>query len=571
MKFDFFDVLTLVGSLGFFIYGMKVMSEGIQKVAGGKMRQILKAMTSNRFMGVLTGFLLTSLVQSSSATTVMVVSFVNAGLLSLVESIGVIMGANIGTTITAWIISIVGFKVKIAAVALPIIAFGFPLLFSSKNRWKSWGEVIIGFALLFMGLEALKGAVPDLKSNPQVLEFLSRYTDAGILSTLLFIAIGTVLTVVVQSSSASMALTLVMANQGWISFDLAAAMVLGENIGTTITANIAALVGNIHAKRAARAHFIFNIFGVVWMLLAFPLFLNGIDAYMTKYHNVSPFDTPEAVPVSLSIFHTTFNIINVLLLIWFVKHISNFVVKFVTSRGEDEEFRLEYISTPIMSTPEISLEEAGKEIAKFAELTSRMSGFVQALIVKKKVKARVKLMKRIKKYEEITDRVELEIADYLSKVSTSNLSSESSLRLRGMLSIINDLERIGDLFFQMSLAIERKNESDAWFSDRQVKNLQEMFELIDEAFTVMMDNLNMDYDQVSLNEAVEQEAAINKKRDRLRKKHLKNIEKGDYDIMSGIVYSDLYNLLERVGDHIINVSEAVTGELAKDEEDMVNA
>lgn len=571
MKFDFFDVLTLVGSLGFFIYGMKVMSEGIQKVAGGKMRQILRAMTSNRFMGVLTGFLLTSLVQSSSATTVMVVSFVNAGLLSLVESIGVIMGANIGTTITAWIISIVGFKVKIAAVALPIIAFGFPLLFSSKNRWKSWGEVIIGFALLFMGLEALKTAVPDLKSNPQVLEFLSSYTDAGILSTLLFIAIGTVLTVVVQSSSASMALTLVMANQGWISFDLAAAMVLGENIGTTITANIAALVGNIHAKRAARAHFIFNIFGVVWMLLAFPLFLNGIDAYMVKYHNVSPFDTPEAVPVSLSIFHTTFNIINVLLLVWFVKHISNFVVRFVTSKGEDEEFRLEYISTPIMSTPEISLEEAGKEIAKFAELTSRMSGFVQALIVKKKVKARTKLMKRIKKYEEITDRVELEIADYLSKVSTSNLSSESSLRLRGMLSIINDLERIGDLFFQMSLAVERKNESDAWFSERQVKNLQEMFELIDEAFNVMIANLNMDYDQVSLNEAIEHEAAINKKRDRLRKKHLKNIEKGDYDIMSGIVYSDLYNLIERVGDHIINVSEAVTGELAKDEEDMVSA
>ncbi|MBL6449675.1 Na/Pi cotransporter family protein [Fulvivirga sp. 29W222] len=569
MKFDFFDVLTLVGSLGFFIYGMKVMSEGIQKVAGGRMRQILRAMTSNRFMGVITGFLLTSLVQSSSATTVMVVSFVNAGLLSLVESIGVIMGANIGTTITAWIISIVGFKVKIAAVALPIIAFGFPLLFSSKNRWKSWGEVIIGFALLFMGLEALKSAVPDLKSNPQVLEFLSSYTDAGIFSTLLFIAIGTILTVVVQSSSASMALTLVMANQGWISFDLAAAMVLGENIGTTITANIAALVGNIHAKRAARAHFIFNIFGVLWMLLAFPLFLNGIDAYMVKYHNVSPFDTPEAVPVALSIFHSVFNIINVLLLVGFVKQISEVVIKYVSSKGEDEEFRLEYISTPIMATPEISLEEAGKEIAKFAELTSRMSGFVQTLIEKRKMKARTKLMKRIKKYEEITDRVELEIADYLSKVSTSNLSSESSLRLRGMLSIINDLERIGDLFFQMSLAVERKNESDAWFSERQIKNLQEMLELIDDAFKVMITNLSMEYDQVNLNVAIEHEAAINKKRDRLRKKHLKNIEKGDYDIMSGIVYSDLYNLIERVGDHIINVSEAITGELAKDEEDMV--
>ena len=534
------------------------------------MRQILRVMTSNRFMGVLTGFLLTTLVQSSSATTVMVVSFVNAGLLSLLESIGVIMGANIGTTITAWIISIVGFKVKIAAVALPMIAFGFPMLFSSKNRIKSWAEVIIGFALLFMGLEALKNSVPDLKSNPEVLEFLARYTDAGFLSTLLFIAIGTILTVVVQSSSASMALTLVMANQGWISFDLAAAMVLGENIGTTITANIAAIVGNIHAKRAARAHFIFNVFGVLWMLLAFPLFLKGIDALMTNYYETSPLVSPEAVPIALSIFHTSFNVINVLLLVWLVPQIAAFVTKYVKSRGEDEEFRLEYISTPIMATPEISLEEARKEIAKFADLTARMSGFVQALIVKKKVKARTKLMKRIKKYEEITDRVELEIANYLAKVSTSNLSNESSLRLRGMLAITNDLERIGDLFFQMSLAVQRKNESDAWFSEKQVRNLMDMFELIDDAFKVMIVNLNKDYSEVSLNDAVERETAINTKRDKLRKKHLKNIENGNYDIMSGIIYSDLYNLLERVGDHIINVSEAITGELAKDEEDLAS-
>ena len=259
------QVLELVGALGFFIYGMKEMSDGIQKVAGSKMRDILRVMTSNRFLGVFTGFLVTALVQSSSASTVMIVSFVNAGLLSLVESIGVIMGANIGTTITAWLISILGFKVKISALALPIIAIGFPMMFSSRTIFKSWAQVLIGFALLFMGLDALKGAVPDLKSNPEILAFLSNYADMAYFSTLIFIAVGTILTLVVQSSSAAMALTLVMCFEGWIPFELAAAMVLGENIGTTITANLAALVGNVHAKRAAGAHFVFNIFGVIWM------------------------------------------------------------------------------------------------------------------------------------------------------------------------------------------------------------------------------------------------------------------------------------------------------------------
>ncbi|MBL3654939.1 Na/Pi cotransporter family protein [Fulvivirga sediminis] len=568
MEYNFFDFLTLLGSLGFFIYGMKVMSEGIQKVAGGRMRGILRAMTSHRWAGVFTGFLLTGLVQSSSATTVMVVSFVNAGLLSLVESIGVIMGANIGTTITSWIISLVGFKMKIAAAALPIIAVGTPLLFASKARIKSWAEVIIGFALLFMGLEALKDAVPDLKSNPEVLEFLADYTNGNFFSILLFVVIGTILTVIVQSSSATMALTLVMANQGWISFDLAAAMVLGENIGTTITANLAAMVANVHAKRAARAHFIFNIFGVIWMLCSFRWFLSGIEWFMVDVrHGTSPFVDAESVPLALSYFHTFFNLINVVLLIGFVNKIANLVTKMVKSKGDGEEFRLEYITTPLLSTPEISLEEARKEIAKFADLTKRMSGYAQNLLKKKKNKERGKMMRKIKKYEEITDRVELEIAEYLSKLSTSNLSNEASLRLRGMLSIINDLERIGDLFFQMSLTIDRKSDGENWFSDGQIENLVGMLELVDDAFDIMIDNLNMDYSRVTLNQAIEKEAVINKRRDKLRKKHLKNIEKRDYDVMSGIVYADLYNLIERVGDHIINVSEAITGELARDEED----
>lgn len=567
MTFNFVDFLTLIGSLGFFIYGMKVMSEGIQKVAGSRMRQILRAMTSNRFTGVLTGFLLTSLVQSSSATTVMVVSFVNAGLLSLVESIGVIMGANIGTTVTAWIISIIGFKIKLGAAALPLIAFGFPMIFSSKNRIRSWGEVIIGFALLFMGLELLKDSVPDIRSNTEILKFLTDYTDLGILSTLLFVLIGTVLTVIIQSSSATMALTLVMANEGWISFDIAAAMVLGENIGTTITANVAAIVANVHAKRAARAHFIFNMFGVVWMLLVFPFFLNGINSYMLSNHGTSPFENAEAIPIALSIFHTTFNIINVLLLIWFVNFIANTVTKMVKSTGEDEEFRLEYISTPLMHTPEISIEEAGKELAKFGEITSRMSNFVQALIEKKKFKKASKYLKKLKKYEEITDRVEIEISEYLSKISTSNLSTESSSRIRSMLSIANELERIGDLFFQMGLVVERKNESDAWFSETQVRRIMEMLELLDQALQVMVNNLNADYSEVTLEQAFTIENKINKKRNQYRNTHLKSIEKGDYDVVSGMAYADMYNLIERVGDHVINITEDITGELARDEED----
>ena len=311
MKFGIIEFLTLIGALGFFIYGMKVMSDGIQKVAGSKMRSILSKMTSTRFLGITTGFILTALLQSSSATTVMIVSFVNAGLLSLVESIGVIMGANIGTTITAWLISLLGFKVKISSIALPIIAIGFPMMFSSKSNIKAWAEVLIGFALLFMGLDALKGSVPNLKENTEFLAFLSNYANMGILSTIIFIGVGTILTLVVQSSSAAMALTLVMCYEGYIPFELAAAMVLGENIGTTITANLAALVGNVHAKRAARAHFIFNIFGVIWMIFALQFFIRIIDSYMMSNMDLSPLNSVGesiAVPIGLSIFHTTFNI-----------------------------------------------------------------------------------------------------------------------------------------------------------------------------------------------------------------------------------------------------------------------
>jgi len=568
MEFGFLGFLNLVGSLGFFIYGMKVMSEGIQKVAGTKMRQILRSMTSNRFKGVLTGFALTALVQSSSATTVLVVSFVNAGLLALVESIGVIMGANIGTTITAWLISIVGFKVKIANYALPIIAVGFPLLFMSKSKTKSWAEVLIGFALLFIGLSYLKESVPDLKANPEILEFLAQYTDLGFLSTLLFVGIGTILTVTVQSSSAAMALTLVMANNGWIPFDLAAAMVLGENIGTTITANLAALVANIHAKRAAAAHFIFNIFGVIWVILLMPFMLDFIDSYMTSNYGSSPFNNSEAIPIGLSIFHTVFNIMNTLILIGFVGFIAKTVIRIIPSKSEDdEEFHLEYIGTGMMQTAELSLEEATKETAKFGEITSRMSEFLRELIETDKPKRQKKLLKKIKKYEEITDRIDDELASYLMKVSEGSLSDESTRKVSRLLNISNNLETIGDIYYQMSRDLEKFFEGDIIFNSEQVAGVLSILDEIDKAFEIMNANLNEDYENVAIEPAYQQETKINKQKKALQKKHTKRIETKMYNINSDSVYKDLFYACEKIGDHIINVSEAVTGQKEKDPED----
>mgnify|MGYP000480473796 CR=1 FL=1 len=564
MGFGIFELFKLVGALGFFIYGMKVMSDGIQKVAGSKMRSILSKMTSNRFLGVATGFMITALLQSSSATTVMIVSFVNAGLLTLVESIGVIMGANVGTTITAWLISLLGFKVKISAIALPIIAIGFPMMFSSKSSIKSWAEVLIGFALLFMGLDELKHAVPNLKENPEFLGFLASYADMGIFSTLLFIGVGTILTLVVQSSSAAMALTLVMCYEGYIPFELAAAMVLGENIGTTITANLAAMVGNVHAKRAARAHLIFNVFGVVWMLFAFQIFIANIDTYMINNMGLSPLnfdmENPVAIPLGLSIFHTTFNILNMLFLVGFVPLISRIVIKMQPSKGEmDEEFHLEHIGTGPMQTAELSVLEANKEVAKFGNITTRLFDMIPELLKETDIKKFNSLMARIRKYEDITDRMEVEIADYLAKASQGEMSDSASIKVRSMISIINDMERIGDICYQLSITIERKREQKAYFTPELRTSLEVMISEVQKAMVIMNKNLNSSYSQVLIADADEAELAINKMRNQLRKKYLQNIEKGEGKIQTGMIYNNLIHSLEKVGDHVFNISEAITG------------
>lgn len=553
-----FIILTLIGSLAFFIYGMKVMSEGVQKVAGAKMKEILAAMTSNRVAGVFTGFLTTTIIQSSSATTVMVVSFVNAGLLSLRQSIGVIMGANIGTTATAWIISLLGMsKFSIAAISLPILAFAVPMLFFKRERIKSLGEFLVGFAILFMGLEALKSSMPALSHED--LEMLKDYANGGIGSTLLFVLIGSVLAVIVQSSSAAMALTLVLCSQG-LPFELGAAIVLGENIGTTVTANLAALVGNTAAKRAARAHLVFNVFGVIWMLLIFNIFLDGVASVMEDTEWGGPYledgsINKEGAGKSLALFHTSFNIINTVVMIWFIPLIERVVVWMVKGNGVEDEFRLEYIGDGTIRTPELALLEARKEVAKFGKITSRISGFVQQLMVEHNDKERDKLLEKVKKYEEITDRVELEVANYLLKVSEGTLTEDASKKVRSMLSIVNDLETIGDIYYQISKAIERKVTQKLYFTPEQRSNLIQLMKMLDEAFEVMVENLHLDTENVDIVRAVEIENRINEFRDNLKSEHLQSVEKGNYHVKSGMIYGELYSACEKIGDHVMNISQ----------------
>lgn len=563
MKFGLLELLTLIGSLGFFIYGMKIMSEGIQKAAGNQLRQILSVMTKNRFFGLFTGFIITAIVQSSSATTVMTVSFVNAGLMTLTESAGVMMGANIGTTITAWIVSLLGFKVKIAAMALPVIAFALPMMFARSSRIKSWGEFLIGFALLFMGLDLLKNSVPNVEENPEALAFISSFAEYGFLSRIIFVLFGALLTVIIQSSSATMTLTITMCYLGYIPFEIAAPMVLGENIGTTITAELASIIANVHAKRSARIHSMFNIIGVTWMVFVYPYFLDGINYLMVDvYGGKSPFDEQTAVPVALSYFHTIFNVTNAMILIWFVPQMVKLATLSVKSKGEEDEvFRLEFIGRGIAATPEISLIEAKKEVQKFAEIVLKMNKKVFQLINERDRKKQEKYIKKIAKYEDITDRMEQEIAVYLSKVSEEELSAEGSVRLRGLLSIINDMERIGDVLYQMAREIERKNENKYWFNQEQRDNLNQMYKSVEDAIVLMINNLQADYDKVDLSGAKNLEKEINRQRDALRKSHLKNMEAGEYPIQSGMVYNNLFLGLEKVGDHVLNVSEALTGEI----------
>lgn len=561
------DTLTLIGSLGLFLYGMKLMSESLQKVAGSKMRHILAAMTNNRLKGVLTGFLVTTTIQSSSATTVMIVSFVNAGLISLVASIGVIMGANIGTTVTAWLIAILGFKVSLSFLSLPLIGLSFPLFFSKNGKRKSWGEFLIGFAILFIGLQFLKESVPGI-NDADTLAFLGNLTDLGFFSTLIFILVGTILTIILQSSSATMALTLVMCYNGLISFEMAAAMVLGENIGTTVTANIAAYVANVTAKRAARAHFIFNVFGVLWMVIVFHPFLRGIDWFLQERHGASllnthlshtDFDSIKYLyPIGLAIFHTSFNIINTLALVGFSPFIAKVATKMVPDKGEDdEEFRLKFINTGFVSTGELSIVQANQELGEFGKRLAKMFQYARNLNDIEKKKKYNKTLLKIEKYEDIADNLEVEIANYLTKISSGRISDDSSSKVRAMLKIVDDMESVADAIFRFSKIFDNYKQSKSEFNDLQIKSLNELYDLIGEAFDEMQLNVESEFKNVNVEKAIEIEKKINQKRNSLRIQHIKDLEKKKYDQVTGTLYRDMFSIAERIGDFIINVSEAI--------------
>ncbi|PKD42607.1 Na/Pi cotransporter family protein [Rhodohalobacter barkolensis] len=575
MNYTLFDFLQLIGALGIFIYGMKIFSDGLQKVAGSRLRAILKGMTTSRLRGIFTGFTATTITQSSSTTTVMVVSFVNAGLITFVESTGVIMGANIGTTVTAWMVSVFGFKMQITPIAIAMIGIFFPFMFSDREKLKNLAEAMIGFGILFIGLEFIKDAVPNIQDNPEMFAFLDSFTEFGFASMLIFVAVGTLLTLLTQSSSAASAITLVMLFQGWISFPIAAAMILGENIGTTVTANIAAIVGNVHAKRAARFHFIFNVFGVVWMLLLINPFLMGIDQVMHYFQPEigSIFDDSQearaAATLGISLFHTTFNVLNVALLFGFVPAIIKFVERFEKEKEDsDQAFRLKYISGGLMSSSELSIAQAFKEIELFGRLIEKMHFSFIGLFMKKQ-KKQEKFLKKIKKREQITDNIELEVAEYLTKISSNNLTESATRKIRLMHSMINDLERIGDIYFQMSKTFEQMENENIKLPQEAYDEVISMLDTVREAIKLMRTNMENFGDEIDLNPAIEIEQEINRRRDIMKDAHYKRLEDGVYNSKAGVIYLDYLTRMEKIGDHIFNVNEALAGKKLKIHSDLI--
>ena len=569
---DILDIFSLLGALGMFLYGMNLMSSGLQKAAGERLRGFLSAMTSNPFKRVATGVGITALIQSSSATTVMVVSFVNAGLLTLVQAIGVIMGANIGTTITAWMVSLLGFKADISIIAVPLMLLGFLFSNSKKNQNKNIGELIVGFSLLFLGLSFMKESVPDLKQTPQVLEFVRQWSGYGFWSVLIFLGVGTVLTLILQSSSATMAITLIMLSMGWIPFPMGCAMVLGENIGTTITANIAASVGNASAKRAALSHTIFNVFGVIWALIFFKPFL----ALVGKIIEIMGLPDPAApgfivtsaegaastsALYGLSMLHTLFNTFNTLILIWFTGLIAKIVTKLVREKENknDKPFRLKYIEAGRLATPELSTEQAFKEIIHFAHISRNGLGYARAAINESNPEKFEELRGKLVKYEEISDRIEYEIATFLNAVSSEEISARTSMKIKSMYKIIGELESLGDSGESISRILSRRNVHNKTFDGETIKKLNAMIDLVDNAYRVMIANLTLAFDGKleEISNAYAAEDRINNLRNNLRDEEIESIESDRKNYQTSVYYMDIVSQLETMGDFLINISQTL--------------
>lgn len=575
------QLFTLLGALGMFLYGMNLMSSGLQKAAGDRLRNLLSAITANPFRGVLTGLGITSIIQSSSATTVMVVSFVNAGLLTLVQGISVIMGANIGTTVTAWLVSWLGFKADISILAIPLMALGFILSISKKDSRRNISELIVGFSLLFLGLSLMKNSVPDLQQTPEVLSFIQGWQGYGFGSVLIFLALGVILTLVLQSSSATMALTLIMLNMGWIHFDMACAMVLGENIGTTITANIAAAVGNTSAKRAALAHTVFNVFGVVWALITFPWFLKlvgwitasifglpnpaddsfSIEVTHDAQGNTIQSDSQTAALYGLSMLHTCFNTINTALLIGFIPAIEKLVCAIIkgSKKATDNLYRLKYIKAGNMSTPELATEQAFNEIIHFAQISHNGLGYIRSAIGANKKEDFEFYREKLVKYEEISDRIEYEIATFLNSVSTADISETTSMQIKSMYKIIGELESLGDSGEAISRMLSRRNSHNKSFTPDTIAHIEQMIDAIHHAYEVMINNLSQAHAGTlsNISNALQTEEQINQLRNQLRESEIEDIEQNKTNYQTSVYYLDIVSELEKMGDFMINISQAL--------------
>lgn len=554
------NILTLLGALGMFLYGMNIMSSGLQKAAGGGLRSLLGNITSSPVKGVLTGFGVTAAIQSSSATTVMVVGFVSAGLLTLTQAIGVIMGANIGTTMTAWIIAVFGFKADISVLSVPLMGLGFILSLSKKDKVRNISELVIGFALLFLGLSLMKSSVPDLRSTPEVLAFIADWSGHGFASVLLFLGVGTVLTLILQSSSATVALTLIMLDMGWIQFDMAAAMVLGENIGTTITANIAASIGNTDAKRAALAHTVFNLFGVCWALASFYPFVHFIQWIVANMDA----DASTSAVYGISMLHTVFNLINTIIMIWFTKQIEKIVTGIIKDKPKDAadatlvEPKIRYIDYGLVATPELALEEAIKETVHFGEIMKNAMEYIRKAIHFADDSAKTDMYReKLVKYEEISDRIEYEVVKFVGDLDKNGLGEVSKNRVRSLIRIAGELESIGDSGESISRSILHMNAYGRKLSPGHIAKLEHMTGLLSDAFEGMIYNLENYSTIKDIHNAETEERRINEYRDKCRAEVLDIIDNAGDSYFETVFYLNILEKLEKIGDFIINISQAL--------------